>query len=1280
MAETIHTFTQGMDLDTEKALRSNTVTDKVYNFRISTDTNGTSGGLENVRGNYPYMNISTSIVDTVLGYCTVRNWLVLFGTRGTGGSLANVIYKAQIDDDGGITNSGVVYDDSLVVYDASNPTLDFTANIKAVGRYESEDIIKVYWVDGTNPIRFINIAANNTTDGEPYSLGSNHYMPTHLLEQLPSITLDEIENIEVKKGGSLQAGIVRYTYQFYNKYGAETAFIPLTNPIHITESDDYSSTSLTYKGSEVGTNTGKSVVLTIKHSYDNNIYDRLKVIRVHYTTYGGTPTINIVADVEVEKYFITVNKTYTIIDNGSSVGEYLPEEIAVLGKLLFSAKDINTKDDRLFCSNIEENYFDVDFDARAFRFRSLSTSFDLSNKGTDTTYTLPLDTEASWDAILALVGDNNDCINLANDLTYDDKSTYSSGKYNNIYQYNSYIRGGSGKNVKYRFVSNEIELDSNSTSDKSSSSVTANRTIKASQGSNSFTNYASPYISMTLRGYQRDEVYRFGIVFYDKKGRSSKVKWIGDIRFPLFGDTLGSGSNRLVNRDSSTTALESDALGIEFSVRNVPDEAVAWSIVRVERKDIDKTVISQGVIINLYNSGNYHFPSFPTTKTAGAAPWGEGTLLTDVLAYISPDVNYGDLNYKEGDYFETIGKLDNYGTYNVETASAGENTIKYNTFEDISSYNKITPNKTLFIEPPSDPTSPVYFGGYEIYQLVESLVSNESGVLGKTMLFTWDGTFTNTVTTNNFGCDVVNLRRINNSQYGGNTYENRFNNIYIPCGNIIIEDDSAFTRTNTYGDGVEVYGGDIFICQYERLHGIYDENSSNNTCSIAYIPLETKYNLCLNSGETYSKNVDRDDKAYLIKEVAGEHSGGVGILYTQEKDFYIYNTVYSYIGSPITYLSESGYDTDITEYDYRVIASNKKTNNEYVDKWTKFSVNDFIDVDSSYGSITNLISYRDQLYFLQPNALGILSINERAVVIDSNSANKLVVGTGGILDRYDYISTYYGNTNLYGVLSTESGIYWVDNNKSEMILFDGKNVSPLSKLKKIDSYFKSLYYTIEDVKMGYSPRHNEVWVCITADGVQEDTLIFSELYNCFSSFYTIKPYMLFNIDRYLVTIPDENKRALYLEDIGYYGHFYLTFYPSTLYLLNTDNYPYIKTYDNIEYSSVAKNSSDIDLFESTFHTLQVYNNYQNTDEITLTKGTNLERRERKWTLAIPRNAVNKNVSTNPDIFDSANLSVTNSFKERIRNDWAMFKFTYNNLADYSFSVPYIKVKYRLSNR
>ena len=106
-------------------------------------------------------------------------------------------------------------------------------------------------------------------------------------------------------------------------------------------------------------------------------------------------------------------------------------------------------------------------------------------------------------------------------------------------------------------------------------------------------NYADPIIASELTGYNRDEVYRFGIILYNDKSLPSPVHWIGDIRFPHATQSLPFGKN-------SNHNLEGKALGIAFSVRNLPEGTTAYEIVRCDRTEQDRSVLMQCALSNLY--------------------------------------------------------------------------------------------------------------------------------------------------------------------------------------------------------------------------------------------------------------------------------------------------------------------------------------------------------------------------------------------------------------------------------------------------------------------------------------------------------------------------------------------------------------------------------------------------------------------------------------------------------------------------------------------------------
>ena len=58
--------------------------------------------------------------------------------------------------------------------------------------------------------------------------------------------------------------MVQYAFQYFTQHGAETTMSPLSNVIHITNKDDYSAYSFTYKGEgNLTSSAGKGVRLNI---------------------------------------------------------------------------------------------------------------------------------------------------------------------------------------------------------------------------------------------------------------------------------------------------------------------------------------------------------------------------------------------------------------------------------------------------------------------------------------------------------------------------------------------------------------------------------------------------------------------------------------------------------------------------------------------------------------------------------------------------------------------------------------------------------------------------------------------------------------------------------------------------------------------------------------------------------------------------------------------------------------------------------------------------------
>ena len=141
------------------------------------------------------------------------------------------------------------------------------------------------------------------------------------------------------------------------------------------------------------------------------------------------------------------------------------------------------------------------------------------------------------------------------------------------------------------------------------------------------------------------------------------------------------------------------------------------------------------------------------------------------------------------------------------------------------------------------------------------------------------------------------------------------------------------------------------------------------------------------------------------------------------------------------------------KFDTRIKVSEEKENGEKFDSWLNFSVTGTLDADTRFGEITHMRLFKDALIFWQKEATGIVSVNERVIVQDMNDTN-LLLGTGGVLQRFDYLSTKYGMQKPY-IAETQSDttLYFWDAYKKEILAYaGGQQVQPMTEIKTIRNF------------------------------------------------------------------------------------------------------------------------------------------------------------------------------------------------------------------------------------
>lgn len=310
---------------------------------------------------------------------------------------------------------------------------------------------------------------------------------------------------------------------------------------------------------------------------------------------------------------------------------------------------------------------------------------------------------------------------------------------------------------------------------------------------------------------------------------------------------------------------------------------------------------------------------------------------------------------------------------------------------------------------------------------------------------------------------------------------------------------------------ITVSGGDTFFqrFRYCSSHQWYDATLFNSSQPTILYDVYLESSIDLNS--QYSNNLlGVTTWDYRAQEKATSFGGGE---YVQQDDAYLYNTAYGAVADILTYTQSNTTKAQTNNYDVRIHHSQSKTNGEVVDSWKEFKSVNFLDVDTQYGQITALQVFKNKLIFWQEQATGVLSVNDRSIVQDVNKTH-IVLGTGGILDRYDYFTTMFGQKpDQYNQTQSDSTLYWWDGYNKEILGYsEGYNVSSLSTVKNIKNYINKHEESTMPTLM-YNRKYREV-LCNVVDN---QAVVYSEPLQAFTSVYTYCPVFYVDIRNKLFT-------------------------------------------------------------------------------------------------------------------------------------------------------------------
>ena len=616
----------------------------------------------------PFINAVTSYSLAIIGSTYIDNTFYLFTVPTTNptaiGQIWSLTYSPLNTNDSVFTTKlKLLYNNYL------NFSIDYPiAPTAVIGRYELPSIQRIYWSDFNNHVRACNVADENlmVVDSRIINITPQTILTVPTLKK---ITTGNVVN-HLNNLSNYQCA-----YKYFKSNGGQTNFSIPSNIVTLTKDpiNYFMGTSPKYcsLNGEPHSGINKSITWEI-NEVDNN-YDTIKF----YIIINNSGTFKIYQ--YDEQVIGDVSSIETTFRNDTTLMTEIPlSEFLIENNSFTSAKTIEQKDNRLFFGNVKNAFESLvsSFDARTYRYSLNSVNTSYKEFETDVTLqTGPVNystVQKQADIIPAYNLGMGIDDNALSGTTYGNDRAYK-------YKISSAVIGGSGPFISYEFGNelfasdgavNEPELNpgTNSGTDQDLDSSTQfykygfRKAIAKNDTSCSFNPFfknISPndlkfdqkyytgnvdaqggakntighdYLNGNFRTYERNEIYRFAIVFKSKTGYSSFAKFIGDIKFPDYDDPCpvenrgkpaGTGNPIYYCPDFRRMWLVPTAPNnfapetaysvvpyIKFNVnisKELADLISGYEIVRVQREDKDKTIATTGLInqVSLISGGTY---------------------------------------------------------------------------------------------------------------------------------------------------------------------------------------------------------------------------------------------------------------------------------------------------------------------------------------------------------------------------------------------------------------------------------------------------------------------------------------------------------------------------------------------------------------------------------------------------------------------------------------------------------------------------------------------------
>ena len=265
--------------------------------------------ITNERGNLKLIT-SIDILGSTLGTCVIDEYLVIF----THDSTHDRIYRLSKPSNNNST--------TVLLFEGN---LNLSERIQALPFYENENIQKVYWIDGINQPRVINVVADYSS-----------YTDTSF-DFVQELKLEETVSIEKQTyGGSFKSGVIQYAFTYFNKNGVESNIFYITPIQYISPPD---------RGGKIDEFVNNSFKIDISNLETK--FEYIRIYGVFRTSIDTTPEVRNIIDLKIN------STSASFVDTGIEGEAISSDYLLYVGGEELIPKAMTQKNNVLFLGNID---------------------------------------------------------------------------------------------------------------------------------------------------------------------------------------------------------------------------------------------------------------------------------------------------------------------------------------------------------------------------------------------------------------------------------------------------------------------------------------------------------------------------------------------------------------------------------------------------------------------------------------------------------------------------------------------------------------------------------------------------------------------------------------------------------------------------------------------------------------------------------------------------------------------------------------------------------------